>query len=126
MSRSRRSSTSPRCGELVKSYTVAVGSQEYPTPSGQFVVQTMQKNPSWSVPRSEWAGSLAGQTIPGGDPRNPLVARWIGFNGSVGFHGTNSAGSLGSAASHGCIRMNPGDVIDLFERVRAGAPVLVA
>ena len=48
-----------------------------------------------------------GETIPGGDPRNPLVARWIGFNGSVGFHGTASAGSLGTAASHGCIRMAP-------------------
>lgn len=115
-----------RRGELVKTYTVAVGSAEYPTPRGQFVVQTMQKNPSWSVPRSEWAGSLAGQTIPGGDPRNPLVARWIGFNGSVGFHGTSSAGSLGTAASHGCIRMTPSDVIDLFERVRTATPVLVA
>ena len=115
-----------RRGELVKTYTVAVGSSEFPTPTGRFVVQTMQKNPSWNVPQSEWAGSLAGETIPGGDPRNPLVARWIGFNGSVGFHGTNSAGSLGSAASHGCIRMNPGDVSDLFERVRPATPVLVA
>ena len=115
-----------RRGELVKTYTVAVGSAEYPTPTGQFVVQTMQKNPAWSVPQSAWAGSLAGQTIPGGDPRNPLVARWIGINGSVGFHGTNSAGSLGSAASHGCIRMSPAEVTDLFERVRVGTPVLVA
>ena len=126
VSRTERRARVFRRGELVKTYTVAVGSLEYPTPPGQFVVQTMQKNPSWSVPRSAWAGSLAGQTIPGGDPRNPLVARWIGFNGSVGFHGTTSAGSLGSAASHGCIRMNPGDVINLFERVRPGAPVLVA
>ena len=68
----------------------------------------MQKNPPWNVPQSAWAGDLAGETIPGGDPRNPLVARWIGFNGSVGFHGTASAGSLGTAASHGCIRMAPG------------------
>jgi len=115
-----------RRGELVKTYTVAVGSEEFPTPEGRFVVQTMQKNPPWNVPNSEWAGTLAGETIPGGDPRNPLVARWIGFNGSVGFHGTASAGSLGTAASHGCIRMDPGAVTDLFERVRTGTPVLVA
>jgi lipoprotein-anchoring transpeptidase ErfK/SrfK len=115
-----------RRGKLVKSYTVAVGSPEFPTPTGRFVVQTMQVNPSWNVPNSAWAGSLAGETIPGGAPNNPLVARWIGFNGSVGFHGTASAGSLGSAASHGCIRMDPGEVIDLYKRVKVGTPVLVA
>ena len=113
-------------GKLSKTYTVAVGSPEFPTPTGQFVVQSMQKNPAWNVPQSEWAGDLAGETIPGGDPRNPLVARWIGFNGSVGFHGTASSGSLGTAASHGCIRMAPSDVIDLFKRVNTGTPVLVA
>ena len=126
VSRSERRARVFRRGKLVKSYTVAVGSEQYPTPTGRFVVQTMQKNPSWNVPQSAWAGSLAGQTIPSGDPRNPLVARWIGFNGSVGFHGTSSAGSLGSAASHGCIRMAPGDVTDLFDRVRSATPVLVA
>jgi lipoprotein-anchoring transpeptidase ErfK/SrfK len=115
-----------RRGKLEKSYTVAVGSAEFPTPTGRFVVQTKQVNPSWNVPNSAWAGSLAGTTIPGGDPNNPLVARWIGFNGSVGFHGTNNGGSLGSAASHGCIRMAPADVIDLYKRVEIGTPVLVA
>jgi lipoprotein-anchoring transpeptidase ErfK/SrfK len=115
-----------RRGKFVKSYRVAVGSAQYPTPTGQFVVQSMQVNPSWNVPNSAWAGSLAGQTIPGGAPGNPLVARWIGFNGSVGFHGTADGGSLGSAASHGCVRMDPNDVIDLFKRVSVGTPVLVA
>jgi lipoprotein-anchoring transpeptidase ErfK/SrfK len=112
-------------GKLAKTYRVAVGEPKYPTPAGQFTVQTMQKNPVWNVPQSEWAGDLAGQTIPGGDPRNPLVARWIGFNGSVGFHGTKSLDSLGRSASHGCVRMSPGDVTDLFERVEVGTPVLV-
>lgn len=112
-------------GEVVKRYSVAVGDPEFPTPYGRFNVQTMQKNPTWNVPDSDWAGDLAGKTIPGGDPRNPLVARWIGFSGSVGFHGTKDAASLGSAASHGCVRMDPGDVTDLFERVQVGTPVLV-
>jgi lipoprotein-anchoring transpeptidase ErfK/SrfK len=126
VSRAERRARVFRRGKLVRTYTVAVGSPEFPTPTGEFVVQTMQKNPAWNVPQSEWAGSLAGQSIPSGDPRNPLVARWIGFNGSVGFHGTASGGSLGSAASHGCIRMAPSDVINLFERVRQSTPVLVA
>ncbi|MGI8730749.1 MAG: L,D-transpeptidase, partial [Solirubrobacteraceae bacterium] len=113
-------------GNLVKTYTVAVGSEEYPSPTGHFSVQTKQVNPAWNVPNSSWAGSLAGQTIPGGAPNNPLVARWIGFAGAVGFHGTSNSGSLGSAASHGCVRMKPDDVIDLFERVSIGTSVLVA
>ncbi|MET0770783.1 MAG: L,D-transpeptidase [Solirubrobacteraceae bacterium] len=50
----------------------------------------------------------------------------MGFNGSVGFHGTASIGSIGSAASHGCVRMAPDDVIDLYDRVAVGTPVLVA
>lgn len=123
-----KSSTTVRVfdkGELTTTYNVAVGSAEYPTPEGQYVVQSMQVDPPWNVPQSEWAGDLAGQTIPGGAANNPLKARWIGFNGSVGFHGTADVGSLGSAASHGCVRMDPSDVIDLYERVAIGTPVLV-
>ena len=113
-------------GKVTASYRVAVGDPEFPTPRGRFTVQSKQKNPTWNVPDSKWAGDLAGKTIPGGDPRNPLVARWIGFSGSVGFHGTKDIASLGNAASHGCVRMNPKDVIDLFDRVEVGTTVLVA
>ncbi|MBB4663484.1 L,D-transpeptidase family protein [Conexibacter arvalis] len=124
-----KSSTTVRVfvrGELTKTYNVAVGSAEYPTPEGQFAVQTMQVDPPWNVPNSEWAGDLAGQVIPGGAPDNPLKERWIGFDGAVGFHGTADVGSIGSAASHGCVRMAPADVIDLYERVAIGTPVMVA
>ena len=113
-------------GELVKTYGVAVGEPNYPTPVGMYTVQSMQVDPVWNVPNSDWAGDLAGTTVPGGVPENPLKARWIGFNGSVGFHGTADVGSLGSAASHGCVRMNPADVIDLYERVEVGTPIYVA
>lgn len=112
-------------GAVVKTYRVAVGDPEFPTPQGQFSVQSKQVDPAWNVPDSEWAGDLAGETIPGGDPRNPLKARWIGFDGSVGFHGTADVASLGQAASHGCIRMDPTDVKDLFERVDVGTTVYV-
>ena len=112
-------------GKLERSYRVAVGEPRYPTPMGKFVVQSKQVDPPWNVPNSDWAGDLAGTTVPGGAPNNPLKARWIGFNGSVGFHGTDSIGSLGTAASHGCVRMAPADVIDLYERVEVGTPVVV-
>ena len=125
VSRSDRRARLFRNGELVANYRVAVGEPKYPTPTGRFTVQTKQRNPVWNVPDSEWAGDLAGKTIPAGDPRNALVARWIGFDGAVGFHGTKSLESLGRAASRGCVRMSRQDVISLFARVDVGTPVLV-
>ena len=97
----------------------------YPTPTGLFHVIAKQVNPSWSVPNSSWAGSLGGSTIPGGSPDNPLKARWIGITGSVGFHGTGDLWSLGSNASHGCVRMRVPDVINLYRRVHIGTPVYI-
>ncbi len=77
------------------------------------------------MPNSPWAGSLQGQVIPGGAPNNPLKARWLGVNGSVGIHGTAEEWSIGSRASHGCIRMRVADVVDLYPRVPLGTPVLI-
>jgi lipoprotein-anchoring transpeptidase ErfK/SrfK len=110
---------------LIRTYRVAVGQPAWPTPTGFFHVVSKVVNPAWSVPNASWAGGQAGQTIPGGASGNPLVARWIGITGSVGFHGTDNPWSIGSAASHGCIRMYPGDVIRLYAWVHIGTPVLV-
>jgi lipoprotein-anchoring transpeptidase ErfK/SrfK len=112
--------------ELVKTYTIAVGQAGYDTPSGLYSIQTKQVNPAWSVPNSDWAGDLAGQVIPGGAPNNPLIARWMGIADGAGIHGTNDIGSLGSAASHGCIRMSPDEVIELYDRVEVGVPVYIS
>ena len=111
--------------KLSKTYGIAIGAAGFDTPSGQFRIQSKQVNPAWHVPNSDWAGGLQGQTIPGGAPNNPLKARWLGVNGSVGIHGTAEEWSIGSRASHGCIRMRVADVIDLYPRVPMGAPVLI-
>jgi lipoprotein-anchoring transpeptidase ErfK/SrfK len=74
---------------------------------------------------SSWAGSLAGRVIPGGAPDNPLKARWLGIQDGVGIHGTAEEWSIGSRASHGCIRMRVADVIALYPRVPVGTPVLI-
>jgi len=113
-------------GKVVKTYGVAVGQPKYPTPNGRFAIQSKQVNPVWSVPNSPWAGELGGSTVGGGSAANPLKARWMGVSGSVGIHGTGEDYSIGSRASHGCIRMHVGDVIALFKRVPIGAPVLIA
>lgn len=108
-----------------KSYGVAVGQPAYPTPSGRFAIQNKQVNPTWSVPNSPWAGELAGTTVQGGTAANPLKARWMGIVNGVGIHGTGEEYSIGSRASHGCIRMRVADVIDLYPRVPVGTTVLI-
>jgi lipoprotein-anchoring transpeptidase ErfK/SrfK len=111
--------------KIARTYRVAVGQPAYPTPQGLFAIQSKQVNPTWSVPNSPWAGELAGTSVQGGGAANPLKARWMGVSGSVGIHGTGEVGSLGSRASHGCIRMAVPDVIGLFRRVSVGTPVLI-
>jgi hypothetical protein len=108
-----------------KSYPVAVGQPAFPTPSGRFSIASKQVNPVWSVPNSPWAGELAGTTVDGGSLANPLKARWMGIANGVGIHGTGEDASIGTRASHGCIRMHVSDVIDLFRRTPVGAPVLI-
>jgi lipoprotein-anchoring transpeptidase ErfK/SrfK len=112
--------------KLVKTYTIAVGQVGYDTPTGIYSIQNKAVNPAWSVPNSAWAGDLAGTVVPGGAPNNPLVARWMGIIDGAGIHGTSDTGSLGSAASHGCIRMAVPDVIELYDQVPVGTPVYIA
>ncbi len=111
--------------KFVKGYGVAVGQPAYPTPTGLFAIQTKQVNPTWTAPNSPWAGEMAGQQVAGGAWNNPLKARWMGVDGAVGIHGTGLPWSIGTRASHGCIRMTVPDVIDLFRRVSVGTPVLI-
>src|SRR4051794_10139982 len=112
--------------KLAKSYTVAVGQQGLETPAGLYHIQNKAVNPPWSVPNSAWAGSLAGQVIPGGSPENPLKARWMGIFDGAGIHGTDETYSLGQAASHGCVRMAIPDVIELYPQVPVGTPIYIA
>jgi lipoprotein-anchoring transpeptidase ErfK/SrfK len=110
---------------FVKSYGVATGLPAYPTPSGLFRITNKAVNPTWTAPNSPWAGELAGTQTPGGSPANPLKARWLGIVNGVGIHGTGQEYSIGSRASHGCLRMRVADVIDLYPRVPVGTPVLI-
>lgn len=110
---------------VVRSYGVAVGAGGYDTPAGLHAIVSKQVNPAWHAPNRPWAGQYAGQTIPAGDPRNPLKARFLAIGGGVGIHGTADEGSIGSRASHGCIRMRVREVKLLYARVPVGTPVLI-
>ena len=84
----------------------------------------MAVNPSWHVPQSDWAGDLAGTVVPPG-PENPIKARWMGIYDGAGIHGTDGINSLGTNASHGCVRMAIPDVEELYAQVKVGTPVLI-
>jgi lipoprotein-anchoring transpeptidase ErfK/SrfK len=110
--------------KLVKTYTIAVGQAGLETPAGQYTIDDKQVNPSWHVPDSAWAGDLAGRVIPPG-PADPIKARWMGFYSGAGIHGTDEISSLGTAASHGCVRMSIPDVEELYDQVPLGAPIYI-
>ena len=108
-----------------KTYRIAVGQVGLETPAGLYHIQNKAVNPAWHVPDSEWAGELAGKVIPPG-PENPIKARWMGIYNGAGIHGTDAVSSLGTAASHGCIRMAIPDVVELYDKVGVGTPVYIA
>jgi len=105
----------------VATYPVAVGRDDWETPTGEFTVFQRQQHPAWEHP-------LTGAIVPPG-PDNPLGARWIGFwtdgINSIGFHGTPHEHLIGQAVSHGCVRMRNADVIALYDRIRLGTRVIV-
>jgi lipoprotein-anchoring transpeptidase ErfK/SrfK len=107
----------------VRTFRIAVGTPQYPTPLGRYRVVTKEKHPTWNPPDSPWAAGL-GPVPPG--PSNPLGTRWIGTSApGIGIHGTPQPWTVGTAASHGCIRMYMREVEWLFERVRIGTPVFI-
>jgi lipoprotein-anchoring transpeptidase ErfK/SrfK len=112
--------------KVAKTYGIAVGQVGLETPAGLYNIQNKAENPAWHVPNSDWAGDLAGTVVPAGDPGNPIKARWMGIYDGAGIHGTSEDGSIGSAASHGCIRMHVPDVEELYDQVPVGAPVYIA
>jgi len=112
-----------RPGLPPRRYPIACGSSDWPTPTGRFVIYEKVQDPSWIPPDSPWAKEA--KTIPPG-PDNPLGTRWIGLDwGNVGIHGTNADWSIGSASSHGCLRMYLADVEELYDLVKTDMPVTV-
>jgi lipoprotein-anchoring transpeptidase ErfK/SrfK len=110
-------------------YGVAVG-EEALAFSGVATVGKMAEWPDW-IPTPEIQARLGPYParVPGG-PANPLGARALYlYQGNKDtlyrIHGTNQPEYIGQAISSGCIRMANEDVIDLFDRVRQGATVVV-
>jgi lipoprotein-anchoring transpeptidase ErfK/SrfK len=108
---------------LMRSFRIATGMPQYPTPLGRFRIVARWANPWWYPPSSDWAKGK--DPIPPG-PGNPLGTRWMGISSpGVGIHGTPDATSLGYSLSHGCIRMAISEAEWLFARVEVGTTVFI-
>jgi murein L,D-transpeptidase YcbB/YkuD len=109
-------------GALLQTYPIAIGKTTHRTPRGEFEISHIDWNPWWHPPNSPWARG-ARPTPPG--PRNPMGRAKLYFEGLYYIHGSPAEYSLGSAASHGCLRMANADVIELARLVHSyGTPGL--
>jgi len=103
-------------GAVLRVFPVSVGAGVSPSPTGEFEIVSRLTNPTYYH---------SGVVIPAGAD-NPLGPRWVGFNKKgYGIHGTNVPGSIGKAASHGCIRMRNRDIVQFFALVSVGDAVAI-
>lgn len=107
-------------GKMILKTKVATGKTNELTPEGLFTIKVKAKNPYYRK-----------KNIPGGDPRNPLGSRWIGFDArgtdgrTYGLHGTNDPASIGKYVSQGCIRLSKSPLEQLYDQVQIGTKILI-
>lgn len=100
--------------------SVATGKSKDLTPEGLFTITIKAVNPYYRK-----------KNINGGDPKNPLGTRWIGFdaNGTdgriYGLHGTNQPESIGHNVSQGCIRLQNEAIESLYDYIPLGTKILI-
>jgi hypothetical protein len=111
-------------GEITHTWTVATGQPEYPTPTGLYEVTEKRYMPTWINPSPDtWGASMPAEIPPG--LSNPLGLRAINWSApAIRFHGTQAIYSLGYNASHGCVRMSNDDVIELYDLIDVGTPIV--
>ena len=114
-------------GAVVAAYPVGLGRPDWPTFTGSFQVVAKEVDPIWDVPpsiqeESRRAGTpVVTRVMPG--PKNPLGKYWLGLTAAnYGIHGTAAPLSIYRFESHGCIRLHPDDIDDLWHRVEVGTP----
>lgn len=112
--------------KLIKTYPCAPGQPAYPTPTGDFHIDSKSRDAPWINPGTAWAASMPPEIA--GGPDNPMGDSKIGINyPGVFMHGVppGEFGSIGTHSSHACMRMFPSDNHDLYKRVKLGDPVFI-
>ncbi|HZD42358.1 MAG TPA: L,D-transpeptidase family protein, partial [Terriglobales bacterium] len=117
-------------GQVIHSYAVGLGRPDWPTPTSKFTVVTKEENPVWDVPKSiqeemRREGKIVQQRVPP-CPENPLGKHWMGLSiPGYGIHGTIAPTSIYQFRTHGCIRLHPDDITELFAAISTGTPGLL-
>jgi L,D-transpeptidase ErfK/SrfK len=117
-------------GVYLRRYSLAIGKPSWPTPTGNYKIIEKRRNPVWNVPESiqeemEDEGLEVVEKVPPG-PKNPLGKFFMGTSAEgVGIHATNRPWSVGYYVSHGCIRMLPEEISQLFPKIAVGTPVKI-
>jgi len=107
---------------MVKTYPIGIGDQGWETPEGTYRIVDRKEDPTWVIPPSLRPKYGAARIPPG--PRNPLGKYWLGISlDGYGIHGTNFPWGVGRLVSHGCIRLYPEHIVQLFQEVEVGTPV---
>jgi lipoprotein-anchoring transpeptidase ErfK/SrfK len=104
-----------RGGQRVETHPVAVGTEEWPTPTGEWTIGQVVFNPEWIPPDQEWAEDEERKAP--GDPENPLGRAQLVYSPPNTIHGTNAPESIGHAASHGSIRVTNEVAVQLARQV---------
>lgn len=111
---------------LVSTYPISISSECLAIRQKEFKVEQRLSRPSWTVPESTRRAqpSLPDVVLPG--PKNPLGDFAIGLDHpEFMIHGTNNPASIGTKVSTGCVRMYPGDIDLLINRIATGIPVRI-
>jgi lipoprotein-anchoring transpeptidase ErfK/SrfK len=110
--------------QVLHTYPVATAMQGFSTPVGTWKVAWKEFHPTWSNPGTPWARDMPQFIGPG--PSNPLGLRALALSApGVLIHGTPEDFSIGSYASHGCIRMHETDALKLYPMVPVNTPVII-
>ena len=111
-------------GQLRAHYPVAVGKPNWQTVTGTFTLAEKKSNPTWHPTKSMVERTdIKDDPVPPG-AENPLGDRWMGWSApGFGFHSTNEPRSVGTVASHGCVRLYPEAAHAMFDRVKVGETI---
>jgi L,D-transpeptidase ErfK/SrfK len=104
-------------------WPIGIGTDETPSPIGRFTVRAKDENPSWVVPASIYKTMDNPRHVVPPGPDNPLGQYRLRLSyDSYEIHGSDTAWAIGRLTTHGCIRLYPEDIPQLFARVEVGTP----